>query len=297
MTANIDDDPEGSPMNQRLIVPVDGSAASWAAVDVAISLARKTSATVHVVEVVFAPDDRGAANDRLTTGLGGVDVTGVAVESEARLGADSVAAAIDELITIHPSAVVVMASHGRGRSAGLVGSVAEDVLHRVFGPILLVGPAAIATDFVGPLVVSVDGSQESEAALPLAAAWAIELGITPWIVHVADPKDAPPAAAHIVESAYPARLAHDLAAVSRHEVEFEELHDRHPAKAVPDFADRMDASLIVATSHGRTGLSRVTMGSVTAGFVRHATCPVLVIRLPLPAHDSTKVGVSTLAPT
>lgn len=42
--------------------------------------------------------------------------------------------------------------------------------------------------------------------------------------------------------------------------------------------------MIVASSHGRSGLSRLVMGSVTAGLVRHATCPVAVIRLPHPVH-------------
>jgi nucleotide-binding universal stress UspA family protein len=67
-------------------------------------------------------------------------------------------------------------------------------------------------------------------------------------------------------------------------VEFEELHDGHPAVSVPEFAERMDASLIVASSHGRSGLSRLTVGSVTSGFVRHATCPVMIVRLPHPTH-------------
>ena len=44
-------------MTQRLIVPVDGSDSSWAAVDVAVSLGRRIAAVVLVVEVVFDPAD------------------------------------------------------------------------------------------------------------------------------------------------------------------------------------------------------------------------------------------------
>jgi nucleotide-binding universal stress UspA family protein len=268
-------------MAQRLIVPVDGSETSWVAVDVAVSLARRIDAIVHVVEVAFAPRDNPSAEERLERGVAARRAAGVEIETEVRLSGDTVASAIDELVTIHEGAVVVMASHGRGRSAAMVGSVTEDILQRTFGPIMLVGPNITVDDFSGPIVAAVDGSKESEAALPLAAAWAIELDVEPWIVNVAGPDGMSLEGGDIVDTVYPARLARDLARLSGHRVEFEELHEGHPSIAVPGFAERMGASLIVASSHGRSGLSRLTMGSVTSGFVRHATCPVLVIRLPM----------------
>ena len=282
-------------MTQRLIVPVDGSAAAWHAVDIAISLAERLSARVQVLEVAFAPTDVNAARARLEHGAADRQRQGAPVDVEVRLSGDSVASAVEELVLANPGSVVVMASHGRGRSAALLGSVAEDILHRIFGPIILVGPKAGARRFDGPVVVSVDGSDESEAAIPLAAAWAIELGVAPWIIHVADPKDRVAEGSGVVDSGYPARLARELTAMSHHEVEFEELHDEHPGRAVPDFADRLNASLIVAASHGRTGLRRLTMGSVTSEFVRHGRCPVLVLRLPLPASNRGDASAIRLA--
>ncbi len=266
-------------MTQRLIVPVDGSSASAKAVDVALALAQTSDATVHLVEVVFSPADVPAARVRLDERTESLPRTNVSVTSAALLTAESVASAVEELVVAHDGSVVVLASHGRGRSAALVGSVAEDLLHRIFGPILVVGPSVVAADFTGPVVVTVDGSDESEAALPLAAAWAIELGVQPWIVNVINPGAAVPDSS-VIDSGYPARLARELQAASRHEVEFEELHAERPGHAVPEFAESIDASLIVASSHGRTGLRRVTMGSVTAEFVRRAHCPVLLVRLP-----------------
>ena len=47
-------------------------------------------------------------------------------------------------------------------------------------------------------------------------------------------------------------------------------------------ATQEQADLIVIGSHGRTGLSHVLLGSVAERVVRHAPCPVLVVRLPQP---------------
>ena len=45
-----------------------------------------------------------------------------------------------------------------------------------------------------------------------------------------------------------------------------------------EMAREMKADLIVMGSHGRTGLSHVIIGSVAEAVVRHAFCPVLVVR-------------------
>jgi len=267
-------------MTQHLIVPVDGSETSWAAVDVAISLGRRLAATVLVVEVVFDPVDTADAEARLRTGIADVDARDVDLEIDVLSSATSVADAIERFLDTSPGSTVVMSSHGRGRSAALVGSVAEDIVQRTFGPIMIVGPHVEPTDFSGPIVTTVDGSDESEAALPLAGSWGIELGVAPWVVHVAG--EAVDGQVAGIETVYTSRLARELSERTGHPAHFEELHDSHAETAVSEFASRIDASLIVASSHGRSGLSRLTVGSVTSGFVRHATCPVMVVRLPHP---------------
>ena len=47
-------------------------------------------------------------------------------------------------------------------------------------------------------------------------------------------------------------------------------------------AKERDVDLIVIASHGRTGLGRILFGSTAEAVVRHATCPVLVVK---PATD------------
>jgi len=50
------------------------------------------------------------------------------------------------------------------------------------------------------------------------------------------------------------------------------------AHEIATFAERIGADLIVIPSHGRTGIKRLLIGSVAERVVRHAHCPVLVLR-------------------
>lgn len=50
-----------------------------------------------------------------------------------------------------------------------------------------------------------------------------------------------------------------------------------PFGAIVDCAEKEKASLIVMSSHGRSGLSRMLIGSVTDKILRGAPCPVLVV--------------------
>ena len=51
-----------------------------------------------------------------------------------------------------------------------------------------------------------------------------------------------------------------------------------PAREIADRAAASGADLIVIPSHGRTGAARLLIGSVAERVVRHAHCPVLVLR-------------------
>ncbi len=51
-----------------------------------------------------------------------------------------------------------------------------------------------------------------------------------------------------------------------------------PFQSIIDVARDRQADLIVMGTHGRTGLKHVLLGSVAERVVRHAPCPVLVVR-------------------
>jgi nucleotide-binding universal stress UspA family protein len=59
-----------------------------------------------------------------------------------------------------------------------------------------------------------------------------------------------------------------------------EVLEGDPATTILDYADEIDADLVVAGTHGRSGIERRLIGSVAERLVRHASCPVTTIRLP-----------------
>ena len=53
-----------------------------------------------------------------------------------------------------------------------------------------------------------------------------------------------------------------------------------PAAEIVRAARERGAGLIIISSHGRTGLGRILFGSTAESVVRHAHCPVLVVKPP-----------------
>lgn len=275
-------------MFQHIIVPVDGSDRSWAAARLGAVLADTCAADLELVHVVPNEDLCAGARRELGRELDArgplaVDAEIVtlvpAVDSDGSDG--STIAAYAEAVD---GSMIVMSSTGRGRSAAVLGSVTDDVLRSMFGPIIVVGPRVDEFDsFGGDIVVPVDGSEFSETILSMAAAWGIGFGATPWIVEVVDGPI--PASEDVAESSYPHRLADDLRARSHHNVEFEVLHGGSAARAITDFATRPGIGLIMMATHGRTGLRRLTTGSTASSVVHLAPVPVVLSRPPLLALD------------
>ena len=66
-----------------------------------------------------------------------------------------------------------------------------------------------------------------------------------------------------------------------HDVDAETaIREGDPATEILDYAEEVGADLIVAGTHGRTGVGRRVIGSVAERLVRHADCPVMTVRLP-----------------
>ena len=64
-----------------------------------------------------------------------------------------------------------------------------------------------------------------------------------------------------------------------------------PARRIQEVALHEDAALIVMGSHGRSGLSRLAVGSVAAEVAQHSPIPVTVVKGPGPQHKRLPVEV------
>ncbi|QGJ69627.1 Universal stress protein UspA [Planctomycetales bacterium 10988] len=64
-----------------------------------------------------------------------------------------------------------------------------------------------------------------------------------------------------------------------------------PASEIVRVAEEEDVDMIVMATHGRTGLTRLLMGSVAESVVRHAPCAVLSLKEPHRAKDAQEESV------
>ena len=67
-----------------------------------------------------------------------------------------------------------------------------------------------------------------------------------------------------------------------------DLHAGPVADVLEGYAKRHDFDLIVMSSHGRSGIARMSLGSVTDSLIRHTTIPVLVVK-PRPSYLNPRV--------
>jgi nucleotide-binding universal stress UspA family protein len=147
-----------------------------------------------------------------------------------------------------------------------------------------------------------DFSHYNDAALKYASTLAAEADALLYIVHVDDMRDLNVA---LGETGYliAAAIAHEGRPEVRRRLEsvvptnirvaYEHYYLQGPAVTeIVQFAERENVDLIVMASHGRTGLSRLLMGSIAEGVMRKASCPVLIVRQPSGERErSEKVGL------
>jgi nucleotide-binding universal stress UspA family protein len=174
-----------------------------------------------------------------------------------------------------------MTSHGSsGVRRAVLGSVAEGVVRELRRPILVVGPRHEVGHPMagGRVLVPLDGSRRAESILDPVADWCDLMELEAWPVTAIDPAELPADfAGEVPDDAYLRRISARLAERGI-TTGWEVLHEHDPSDSLATFARGLPASLVAMTTHGRTGLARVTLGSVAARVVHEVTVPVLVLR-------------------
>ena len=133
----------------------------------------------------------------------------------------------------------------------------------------------MTTGAAAPALVALDGSGTAEYVLPWALAFVQALKLPLALVEMVPRGDgaAAAAAAHYLDGVA-ASLRSQGIEVSLSTPDM----TGDPAEEIVAAANRASAALIMLATHGRSGVSRVVLGSVTDAVVRSATRPVLVVR-------------------
>jgi nucleotide-binding universal stress UspA family protein len=168
-----------------------------------------------------------------------------------------------------------------------MGSVSDSVVRRAHCPVLVVRAQEDGEAGFPPkkILLATDGSGEAQLAAWTAADLAGTLGSELHVVSVGRGRrgDETRSEAEIQALRWEAEdvLDREVASIREAGREVAQVHLRMAEKrdeAIVGLAEELDVGLIVMGSRGLGGVRRVLMGSVSDSEVRHAHCPVLVVR-------------------
>ena len=131
------------------------------------------------------------------------------------------------------------------------------------------------------ILVAVDFSECLEKALQYAIAFAKQFRSELILLHVIEPY-----------SLLPEMMPYDFGSINDRKAELEilcalilppvrsraQLRIGTPHTEIANAAKDFEADLIILSTHGRKGLSRMVLGSTSEKVVRYASCPVLIVR-------------------
>jgi len=265
---------------QRILVPVDGSPESESVFSAIMPLVRAYAPEVPVLYVVEDPEGSFLPPAHLAKACGALRSAGVSTHLELRQGmaADEILRAARE----RKADLIAMSTHGRGGVVRMIaGSVAEEVLRKTELPILITRPNVVVHEWKR-IVVALDGSERSESILPEAVRLARMMNAEIEVLRVAMPTVAGGAGeAPIVmppEDPMP-YLKSVIGGLEKEGVRARAVAlEGRAAREILSHLEASDASLLCMTTHGRTGLARILLGSVAEEVIRHAPCPVLLRR-------------------
>lgn len=179
--------------------------------------------------------------------------------------------------------IIVMGRRGMSTlERALVGSVTARVIGHSQRDVLVV-PQGTKIGWK-KILLATDGSKHSSNATEKAIDFAKSYGGTLTAISVVDVPaelyaEAPVLVDELVEKAKGyAENVKNMAKATGVEVKTQ-VREGESHEAVIKLARDESADLIVMGSHGRTGLKRLLMGSVTEKVIGHAPCPVLVVKV------------------
>lgn len=296
-------------MYDDVLVPTDGSDSAEVAIPHAVAVATVYDATVHALSVVDERSSPDTAALRDAPAAGRVS----ALEAGAEAAVDRVervvtdhglscrpavrhgvpAEAIHAYVTDEGIDAVAMGTHGRtGLDRLLVGSVTERVVRQSDVPVLTVAfdperETTTAADY-DRLLLPTDGSEAARAAIEHGVALADAFDATVHALSVVDVdglvgayaagSTLPDLVDTLREGCDEAVETVETACADRDVDVITHVAEGTTHQTIQRYTDRERIDLIVMGTHGRTGLERQLLGSVTARTIRTSEVPVLAVR-------------------
>lgn len=294
-------------MFKDIMIPVDGSHFSELALPLAIRIAKRSNARLHIVRVhitsVATAESVVTGNydelvrdwERDALRVAQERAEGAGVNATAELLDGPVVHALHRYMEAAEIDFVVMTTHGRsGIKRAVMGSVAEQCVRKTEVPILLLRPRAdddeVATQFtdITRILVALDGTEESEAVLPHAIELATladaeivltRAAIAPFDIAVTIGAEALKdyiGRMRVHAEEYLAGMMRSMPAGLK--VSYSTMTADRAPDAILNAAQEKNADLIAMATHGRSGWARIAVGSVAETVLHRATTPVLLIK-------------------
>jgi nucleotide-binding universal stress UspA family protein len=283
----------------KILLATDGSKDAELAAATAVELARSTGSELHVVSVgivapaLLAPLDVGPvrveqeARSILDEQRKKIENMGGAVaQSYVRMG--DAAKEVVNLAEEIGEGLIAVGSRGKGGiRRALIGSVSDSIIRYAHCSVLVVRGKTLI--FPARILLATDGSEEATLAAQTAAELAERTGselhvvtVAPDYPYVYDAYYNVGRTEEVEQARQEAQKVLDEQARKVSEVggTVAKIHSRAGAvdEEIVVLAEEEGTDLIVMGSRGLSGIRRALMGSVSDSVVRHAHCPVIVVR-------------------
>lgn len=300
-------------MFNRILVPLDGSRLSEQVLSSVATLARAVRVPVVLVHAVDLPqlpaglglEHRGyaehAAEQEETSARTYLErvcarLTAEGIETSFEVVSGSPADAILEACGRLQAGLIAMSTHGRaGLDRLFVGSVADKVIHTAHAPLLVYRPRneeSPAPTQLSCVILPLDGSENAEAAIPIAADLAVALSARIVVARIVPTFSYAFTQPFLMDGGMAPELldaveqdAREYLAMALQKLQARGLPvepyfatQRDPAAELVALAARTPGCLIAMSTRGHTGLGRWVLGSVTDQVVRESGSPVLLVR-------------------
>ena len=288
-------------LNGPILLSLDGSEISEGVIPFARQIALGYG--VKVTAFYVAGED-GAAEGRLVRMPSGEEIATDAylksmameigrggIDADSATGNGKPAAEIVKYAEDKGYGLIAMATHGRsGLGRWVYGSTSDRVLHTSSVPLLLVRPpqdGRIKEETFRALVLPLDGSELGEKILPEAEALAKKLSLSITLVRVVptatlamgamEPYAADPRLLEYSLDAAKEYIDEKTQALSKKglRVTSKVIQGYVPTEII-DIADGLPGSIVMMTTHGRSGMGRWVLGSVADRVLRASNRPVLL---------------------